>query len=102
MKKQLWYQLNEDKTISTLPDGAYPNFRDESRRVAKDSINDIEISTVFLCLDHSYGEDGPPILFETMIFGGENDGWMKRYCTYDEALEGHNIVVGCIKNNKPL
>ena len=40
------------------------------RRVAFDKINGVEVSTVFLGLDHSFG-DAPPVLWETMVFGGE-------------------------------
>lgn len=47
-------------------------FHDAERHVAGNTINGIRVSTVFLGLDHSYFED-EPILFETMIFGGEHD-----------------------------
>lgn len=47
------------------------------------------VSTVFLGLDHSYGK-GPPILWETMVFGGSmRDEYMERYTSEQEALEGH-------------
>ena len=63
-------------------------FNIDMRRVAKDKIGDTEVSTVFLCIDHSFGA-GPPILFETMVFGGPLDQEMKRYSTYEEAEKGH-------------
>lgn len=50
--------------------------------------NGIEVSTVFLGLDHAWG-DGPPMLFETMVFGGSNDEYCERYSTWDEAEAGH-------------
>ena len=51
----------------------------------------IFVSTVFLGLDHSwYG--GPPILWETMIFGGAHDQWQDRYTSYDEAMIGHEAA----------
>ena len=46
------------------------------------------VSTVFLGIDHSW-LGGPPILFETMIFGGQFDEVQKRYCTMEEAIDGH-------------
>lgn len=73
----------------------------EYKRVAYDEIpdTDIRISTVWLGLNHQYG-DGPPLIFETMVFGGPNDESMWRYSTEEEALAGHaerlkenNIVV---------
>lgn len=52
------------------------------------------VSTVFLGIDHapSYG-DGPPVLFETLVFGGPMDGDMSRYTTMAAALQGHNKIV---------
>lgn len=60
---------------------------------------EVFISTVFLGLDHSFGT-GKPILFETMIFGGKNDGWQDRYHTYREACEGHNRILLQVMNNE--
>jgi len=46
------------------------------------------VSTVFLGLDHSFG-DGSPMLFETMIFGGEHDQFQERCSTWDQAEQMH-------------
>ena len=51
------------------------------------------VSTVFLGLDHNFGGDGPPLLFETMVFGGLFDDEQKRYATYEEAEKGHLLMV---------
>jgi len=71
----------------------FDKFFNSDRRIALDFFGDVEVSTIFLCFDHSLGgligEDRKPILFETMIFGGEHDDWCERYHTYDEAMEGH-------------
>src|SRR3990167_4608613 len=61
-------------------------------RIDQDRIGDILISTVFLGLDHNFGE-GKPLLFETMIFGGEKDGEQERWHTWDEAEQGHKKIV---------
>jgi hypothetical protein len=62
-------------------------------RVARTEINDkCAVSTVFLGLDHQWGE-GDPILFETMIFGGPLDQEMWRYETWDQAERGHEDAV---------
>lgn len=63
-------------------------FGGNDRIVAKTQVGDAEVSTVFLGIDHSYG-GGAPLLFETMIFGGERDGYQKRYSTWGEAEIGH-------------
>ena len=69
------------------------------RAVAKDSIGGSEVSTVFLGLDHSFVEGGPPLVFETVVFDGEFDGEMDRYSTWDEAVKGHNSMVEKVKGN---
>ncbi len=70
--------------------------RDAERHVGDDRIGDVHISTVFLGTDHAFGA-GPPILWETMIFGGEHDGYQERYLTRDEALAGHARALAMVK-----
>lgn len=51
------------------------------------------VSTVWLGLDHQFG-DGPPLIFETMVFSPDrNDEDMERYTTEEEALKGHEEMV---------
>ena len=47
------------------------------------------ISTVFLGLDHRFVGQGPPILFESLVFDGPYADLMARYCTLREAEKGH-------------
>lgn len=70
-------------------------FEAMDRRVAEDVIGGVRISTVFLGMDHSFW-GGTPILFETMVFGGENDGYQERYCTWEQAEQGHQGVIELI------
>ena len=55
---------------------------------------DVRVSTVFLGRDHRFVGEGPPLLFETMVFGGKHDREEWRYSTWDEAAAGHKAVVG--------
>lgn len=55
--------------------------------VGKQVKGDIEVSTVFLAIDHSH-VGKKPILYETMVFGADDDH-CERYYTKEEALEGH-------------
>lgn len=71
------------------------NFKD--RIIAKDSFDGVEVSTVFLTMDHSFGK-GEPILFETMILGGQYNDYQWRYSTYEEAEAGHQAA--CYLINK--
>jgi hypothetical protein len=59
--------------------------------IGKDQFGSVSVSTVFLGMDHSFS-GGDPVLFETMIFGGEHDQYQERYCTWDEAEKGHKIA----------
>jgi hypothetical protein len=71
-------------------------YEEADRRVGLSFTEHFEISTVFLGLDHNFGGDGPPLLFETMVFrkhGKAYDLAMDRYSTWDEAERGHLEMV---------
>ncbi|WP_310412548.1 hypothetical protein [Chamaesiphon sp. OTE_8_metabat_110] len=56
-----------------------------SHQIASDRIGDISVSTAFVGI--AKGEvDGLPILFETLV---SPSGEVRRYATYEQALEGH-------------
>jgi hypothetical protein len=65
----------------------------EQRIVAQNKLGSVMISTVFLGLDHSFTSSGPPLLYETMIFGGEHDGYQTRCSTYEQAVEMHKVAL---------
>ena len=73
-------------------------YEKNSRHVAKEKIGEIEISTVFLGIDHNMGDSKQPVLFETMVFGGLHDNMCERYCTYAEAEQGHQRIVKLIRD----
>lgn len=66
------------------------------RRVALSKVGDCEVSTVFLGSDHAWA--GPPMLYETLVFGGALDGEMLRYGTRAEAVAGHERMVERVKD----
>jgi hypothetical protein len=71
-------------------------FGTADRTVGRDVIADeVLVSTVFLGLDHNFGGSGPPVLFETMVFHGDDYGdvRMRRYSTWEEAERGHAQIV---------
>jgi len=80
-------------------------FQNSKRTVQRDLIRGVEVSTVFLGIDHNFSSmfnpesDARPILFETMVFGGKHDGYQKRYCTWDEAEEGHQLALKMVNAN---
>jgi hypothetical protein len=67
-------------------------FSTHDRRVALTNLGHVRVSTVFLGLDHGWGAS-PPLLWETMIFGGEHDQYQDRYASKETALEGHEYAV---------
>lgn len=71
-------------------------FEIADRRVAETMVGDKRVSTVFIGLDHQFG-DGPPLIFETMIFGLANDGEYQTRCgTWEEAEEMHRAAVSTL------
>lgn len=71
-----------------------------NKRIALDFVGKVKISTVFLGIDHSFGRPGPPILFETMVFGGKFNSEQRRYATYEQAEAGHKRWLNKITKGK--
>lgn len=93
-----WYILdNNNKPVAkpVLEASQWLEDNDNRRIVKRDEIGDILVSTVFLGLDHAWDSD-IPVLWETMIFGGEHDQYQERYTSYEDALEGHKKALTLI------
>lgn len=60
---------------------------------------DYRVSTVFLALNHNWSSDGPPELWETMIFTEDKElnNYLERYSTYEQALAGHNKICDSLR-----
>ncbi len=76
-------------------------YLDKSRFIEQTMIGKYKISTVFLGVDHNFG-DGEPLLFETMVFDTSFnfkslDEFSERYSSYEEAETGHKKIVELIK-----
>lgn len=68
-------------------------FSNQDRKVDATTIGDSSVSTVFLGLDHNWGE-GEPVLWETLVFDGPFDGLMDRCSgTREDAQQMHNNMV---------
>lgn len=89
-----WYEVNSPTDEA--------GWLDSPRRVANDVVGEATVSTVFLSLDHNFSGIGPPILWETMIFGGPHDNYQERYASEDAAKEHHQEIVNRLKNGEPL
>lgn len=62
------------------------------KRIGSDEKDGVKVSTVWLGLDHNF-DDGKPLIFETMVFGGKDDQWQERWSTLSEAVAGHQWAV---------
>ena len=69
----------------------------ESCQVALTKIHGFTVSTVFLGLDHRFHGGGPPILFETMVFGDGKGDDMERCTTWAEAEQMHKRMVARVR-----
>jgi hypothetical protein len=91
------YILVDKKPVQASSIFEWGNFMEDNdvKRVGIDYFKDksIRVSTVFLGIDHNFRSEGPPVLFETMIFGGNLSEYQDRYCTWEEAEEGHSEAI---------
>lgn len=83
---------------------------DRNRRVARDETPRFVVSTVLLCMDHSYFQDGSQN-FETMVFDktkpnkyGHDDVHCRRHRTFEQAKGYHEKLLNLLaeNNDKPL
>lgn len=100
-----WYILAKDKSVVGPVDAITwecwqkpVEGTDWPCRVAEDLVDGKRVSTVFLGLDHRHFGEGPPILFETMVFadGCWSDESCERYSTWTEAEAGHARAVASL------
>lgn len=54
---------------------------------------DCRVSTIFLGLDHGWEEGGPPVLWETMVFGGPLDHQQCRCAGTIEQAEAMHVAM---------
>ena len=87
-----YYILIDKKPVVCHDTTLWLKYQSENSRVVdRTSFGEVEVSTVFLGWEHGKDE-GVPILFETLVFGGEYDGYMLRYTSWDDAVNGHEEV----------
>ena len=98
----LKYILDDEKRpVPTRSVNAWGEMMEDidRRRVGFDEIGDFQVSTVFIGIDHASIGEGPPLLFETMVFaaGTVDDRETHRYSSWDDALIGHQATVRRLK-----
>ncbi len=110
-KRGLGGYYSRDGTPMSMREWANDFDRNDKKRVAATHVADYWISTVWLGMDHSFGE-GPPLIFETMVFNQSEvskrdkedwlDKWCDRYATEERALAGHAQVVAMVEERVQL
>ena len=58
----------------------------------------ISVATIWVGMNQSFVPNQEPVIFETMVFGGRNNGLCRRYSTELEALVGHNEIVDIVQD----
>jgi hypothetical protein len=69
------------------------------RRVGLTRIGDLEVSTVFLGINHAHTGNGQPVLYETMVCRADGS-WLdvqERYCLRVQAEAGHAEMVARVE-----
>jgi hypothetical protein len=81
-------------------------FDNNERIVNRTNVGPHLVSTVFLGLDHNFGRQGPPLLFETMVFQSgdpKSEALAQQRCsTWLEAETQHHRIVDEWKRKLPL
>src|SRR4051794_39297838 len=93
-RRQIYYKLVGKIAVPATLRECEKQFDDVNSRIP------LVVSTVFLGIDHNFGfgPDKDPLLFETMIFGGDErsefgESYCERYHTWGEAEAGHTQAV---------
>jgi hypothetical protein len=71
-------------------------------RIGFDDIGEVTVSTVWMAIDHNWSGEGPPLIFESMVFGGALDQECYRYSTREEAAAGHSRLLALVHADAQL
>ncbi len=84
-----WARLSSDRTYA---------------RIAYTQVGHLEVSTVWLGIDHGFGWTERPLIFETMILGATDseDDYQARWSTEQEALDGHSEAAPLPAYSQPV
>lgn len=93
MVKHWWFSKDHPHEVYEVGLHEWANrFERENRVVMKTVVDDHEVSTVFLGIDHGHDTWSKPLVWETMVFGPRIE-YTERYWTYVQAARGHMEVV---------
>lgn len=94
------YIMADDGAIERCDDvEAWGRFMRGRSRVHHDVVGEVTVSTIFLGVDFGHGVEGPPLIFETMVFGGTHHMGQWRYRTAAEAEAGHARALRLVRGD---
>jgi hypothetical protein len=93
MSRSRYYILDGHTPVPCDMDTWARKHGDELNRVKLTEQGDVMISTVFLGMDHRFFGNGPPLIFETMLFIADEGHDCVRYSNWDDAVAGHDAMV---------
>ena len=91
MSRKLHYKLVDNKPVN-CDFLEYVQFYNTGNSIVKqsDPLPGVKVSTVFMGINLNFFSK-EPVCFEMMIFGGKYDQTIRRYKTYEEALDDHHV-----------
>ena len=87
--------------VDTLEGAAWLEEHTEDRIVGNDEVDGVHVSTCFIAINHQFHPDGPPLVYETLV-RGDDDMYIRRYSTREEARVGHNRVLNKLRMKESL
>lgn len=94
--KNYFYVIENGRPVAVTVEVWRKWFEEADRVVAKDNIGKVTVSTVFVGINND-PNSSLPVLWETMIFGGPQDGYHDTYTTLEDAIEGHSKAIELVK-----
>jgi len=104
---QIHTPMHFDRAGKPLPMSLWAMLLEDGldKRVAETFIDtddgEVRVSTIWLGLDMGF-HGGPPLIYETMIFGGRFDHHQERWPTEEAALAGHDQAVALVRDTAAI
>ena len=94
-----WIPTENGGAVPVTADQAESWRRENPERwtVAASWVGPVKVSTVFTFRNFAMSPNEKPVLWSTIVFGGNLDGEEDRYPSLEEAKEGHEAMVARVR-----
>jgi hypothetical protein len=65
----------------------------DNRRVRETEVGEVVVSTIFVGVDTHHRRQGPPQLWETIVFAPGRSDYKERHSSHEDALGRHDALV---------